>query len=528
MSVRFTKVAASALALALVAGAACAAPPKDLDAYVGRAISTFDAPGMSVAIVEDGKAVLAKGYGVRKLGDPAKVDEHTIFPIGSNTKAFTATALGMLTDEGKLSWDDKVESKLPGFRMYDSYATGEMTVTDLLTHRSGLGLGEGDLMIFPQTDFTRQEVVEHLRYLKPARAFRGGYAYDNVLYIAAGQLVESVSHEKWEDFIHQRIFAPLGMTDSTATFGEITPAMNRAWPHWRTDGPMNGVGGHERALDVVDNIDVAAPAGSINASASDLAKWLLVQLGHGTTPDGKHLFSDKVSAALWTPQTLEPTPAPSGPLAATQANFQAYALGFNVRDYHGHKIITHGGGVIGGISIVVLIPDKNVGFAVMTNSMESGALGSVAYKLLDYYTGAPATDWVPVMKEGIGKREQQAIDFLKDHPADAGGGPAPSLPLAKFAGTYRDAWYGTITVSQAGQGLKINFDRSKGMDGPLEPVRYNTFRTRFSDTTIENAYVTFDLGPDGSIERVSMKPISPLADFSFDYQDLDFRPEKGK
>jgi CubicO group peptidase (beta-lactamase class C family) len=522
-----SKIAGWGLALALAAGAAEATPPKDLDAYVQRAMSTFEAPGMSIAIVEDGRAVLAKGYGVRKLGDPAKVDEHTIFPIGSNSKAFTSTALGMLVDEGKLSWDDKVESKLPGFRMYDAYTTGEMTVTDLLTHRSGLGLGEGDLMIFPQTDFTRQEIVEHLRYLKSARAFRSGYAYDNVLYVAAGQLLEAVSHETWEDFMHRRIFAPLGMTDATATFGEITPAMNHAWLHARNDGPINGMG-HQRPLAAVYNIDVAAPASSINASAADLTKWLLVQLGHGVTPDGTHLFSNAVSTALWTPQTLEPVRPPSGPLAATQPNFQAYALGLVVRDYRGHKIIAHGGGVIGGVSIVVMIPDKNVGFAVMTNAMEDGALSSVYEKLLDYYTGEPATDWVPLEKAALDKRNQRALDVLKSHPADVGSGPAPSLPLAKFAGTYRDPWYGTITVSADGRGLSIKFDRSKDMQGRLEPLRYNTFRTRFTDPAIEDGYVTFDLGPDGSIERVRMQPISPLADFSFDYQDLDFRPEQAR
>jgi CubicO group peptidase (beta-lactamase class C family) len=519
-------LACAAATVLAVAGAAQAAPPKDLDSYVGRAMTTFEAPGMSVAIVEDGKTVVAKGYGLRKLGDPTKVDEHTIFPIGSNTKAFTATALGILVDDGKLAWDDKVEARLPGFQMYDPYTTGEMTVTDLLTHRSGLGLGQGDLMVFPRTDFTRQELVEHLRYLKPARSFRSGYAYDNVLYTAAGQLLEAVAHERWEDFIHQRIFTPLGMTDSVASYREMTPQTNRAWPHARLDGPIFGTG-HQQALAVVDDIDVAAPAGAINASAADMSKWLLVQLGHGQTPDGKRVFSEAVSTAVWTPQTLEPTPPPSGPLAATQASFQAYALGFNVRDYRGHKIVTHGGGVIGGVSIVVLIPEKKVGFAVMTNSMESGALASVYYKLLDHYVDAPSTDWVPVLKSYFDNRSGQALAFLKAHPAEAGG-PPPPLPLKSYAGTFRDAWYGTITVSEAGQGLKIKFNRSAGMEGALEPVRFNTFRTHFADRTAEDAYVTFNLGPDGAIDRVTMKPVSPIADFSFDFQDLDFRPEKSK
>ena len=235
---RLTRVLASAAAVALIAaaGAAQAAPPENFDAYMTRVLSTSGAPGMSVAIVEDGKVTLAKGYGVRKLGEAAPVDAHTIFPIGSNTKAFTATALAILVDEGKLSWDDKVVSRLPGFQMYDPYVTGEMTITDLLTHRSGLGLGEGDLMFYPPTTFTRQEIVERLRYLKPATSFREKFAYDNMLYVAAGQLVADTSGESWEDFIRANIFKPLGMTDATATSGELGPNANRGWPHIRLGG----------------------------------------------------------------------------------------------------------------------------------------------------------------------------------------------------------------------------------------------------------------------------------------------------
>lgn len=513
----------------LMSASALAAPPKDLDAYVNRALGTFGAPGMAVAIVEDGKPALARGYGVRKLGQPGAVDAHTIFPIGSNTKLFTATALAMLVDDGKLAWTDKVAPRLRGFQMYDPFTTGEMTVTDLLTHRSGLGLGEGDLMMFPETDFTRREIVEHLRYLKPVRGFRSGYDYDNVLYIAAGELVQDVSGMRWEDVIHTRIFKPLGMTDAAADFAEIAPDANRGWPHARTSGLLRGLG-PIAPMDHVYQIDAAAAAGSINASATDMTKWLTVQLNHGVSAQGQRLFSEQQSAALWTAQTLMPTagePA-AGPLGAVQPQFSAYALGLMVRDYKGHRIITHAGGVFGGISEVVLIPDRHVAFAIMTNSEESGALLSVYLRLLDHYLGEPTADYPALMKAAQVKRTTEAEALVRAQTADSGTKAPPSGPLSGFAGVYRDAWYGTITVKDTGQGLRISFDRSKNMEGPLEPVRFDTFRTRFTDRTIEDAYVTFTRAPDGTVDHVKMQKVSPLADFSFDFQDLDFRLEKSR
>ena len=526
---RLSRVLGSAAAIALIAaaGAAQAAPPKDFDAYMARVLSTFGPPGMSVAIVEDGKVTLAKGYGVRKLGDPAPVDEHTIFPIGSNTKAFTAAALSILVDEGKLSWDDKVVSDLPGFQMYDPYVTGEMTITDLLVHRSGLGLGEGDLMFYPPTSFTRQEIVERLRYLKPASSFRSKFAYDNMLFIAAGQLVAHASGGTWDDFIRQNIFKPLAMPDATATSGEIGPNANRAWPHIRTGGAVRGMG-DMKPMPSVELIDNAGPAGSINASAVDMSKWLQVQLSRGVLPNGKRLFSAEQAAAMWTPQTLIVTrDPPPGPFGDTAAHFSAYALGWGVRDYRGHRIYTHDGGVPGGISTVMVIPDKHIAFAVMTNSEEIGALHAVDNALVDHYLGvSPAVDWPVVMKQALDAQAAGALAAMKAQPAAQAEGPAASLPLAKFAGVYKDPWYGSVTIANGAHGLEISFDRTPTMKGALEHVAYDTFRTRFTDPAIEDAYLTFALAPDGTVSEIKLKPVSPLADFSFDYQDLDLTPAK--
>jgi CubicO group peptidase (beta-lactamase class C family) len=522
--IRAALVAAAALPLP----AAFAAVPPDLDDYVARAMAATHAPAISIAIVENGTATLAKGYGVRRLGEAARADEHTLFPIGSNTKQFTATALAMLVDAGKLGWDDKVVARLPGFQMYDSYATGEMTVRDLLVHRSGLGLGEGDLMLFPRTNRSRQEVVEALRYLKPARSFRGGYAYDNVLYVVAGRLLENVAAQSWESFIRDRLFKPLGMKDAMASYeGLAAPRTNFAWPHVRQGGPNWAIGGEVVALDAIMPVEnVAAPAGAILASAQDLTKWLNAQLAHGAIAGDKRLFSEAANAALWNPETLIPTQTPPpGPLAVTAPQFHSYALGYDVRDYRGHKIVSHGGGWIGGISTIVMIPDLNVGFAVMTNSMEVAALHAIELHLLDHYLGLPATDWVPPLQTMLTDKADKAAAYLKTLPSDAAEGPPPSLPLEKYAGVYRDPWYGTVTIKPDGKSLAISFDRSPGFSGALEHVRHDTFRTRWTNRVLEDAYVTFSIKPDETIERIAMKAISPLADFSFDYQDLALTPQ---
>jgi CubicO group peptidase (beta-lactamase class C family) len=496
-----------------------------LDVYAARAMKIFDTPGMSVVIV-DGKNISTHAYGVRKLGSPEKVDAHTIFPLGSNTKAFTSTALAMLVDQDKLKWSDLVADRLPGFRMFDAYTSGEMTVTDLLVHRSGLGLGEGDLMLVPQTNRTRDELVHAVRYLKPAHSFRASYDYDNVLYIVAGQLLQAVSGQRWEDFMQKRLLDPLGMHDTQVSIDARVP--NQVSLHAKISGPVRGFG-KPSVLTSVMTGDAFAPAGALMSSASDMGKWLQVQLDHGVMPDGKVLFSPKASAALWTPQTLIPiTPGPPS-LALGEPQFLAYALGFEVRDYRGHKIVTHLGGVLGGISAVVLIPDKHVAFAVMVNSEDVGTLFAMREHLLDTYLGLPSPDWIASYAEAQQQEETEAKRALIADETANRRAAGPSLPLAGYAGTYRDPWYGTITISKGeGEGgLKINFDRSPGMSGALEHVQYDTFRTRFTTPGYEDAFVTFALKPDGHVEQIGMKAVSPLADFSWDYQDLRFKPATG-
>jgi CubicO group peptidase (beta-lactamase class C family) len=505
-----------------------AAPPADLDTYVEKAMSTFGVPGLSLGVLEQQATTVARGYGVRRQGEAARVDEHTLFAIGSNTKAFTAAALAILVDSGQLEWDDRVVDRLPGFRMFDAYASREMTVRDLLVHRSGLGLGAGDLLFFPPTHLSRAEVVQRLRYIPPATSFRSGYAYDNVLYVVAGQLVEELAGQPWEKFIEGRVLAPLGMKDSVALFTSAGTA-NLAWPHARVQGEVRGMGSIE-PLASPTKLDNAAPAGSIGSSAADMLRWLSVQLARGALGRGSdRLFSEASAREMWTSHTLIPEQALPPQIALTASMFNTYALGWNVRDYRGTKIVTHSGGVEGTLSLTVMIPDKNVGIVAMINSEDGGALRAVFYRLLDHYLGLESPDWIEAFAQVQKDRVSRAAEVVRKIPSGRRSEGSPSLAPAGYAGLYRDAWYGTVTIT-AGEkgGLQIRFEHSPGMVSALEHVRHDTFRTRFADRRIEDAYVTFALRPEGSIDQMKMQAVSPIADFSFDYHDLLFKPAEPK
>ena len=491
--------------------------PADFDAYVASTMKAFDVPGIAVAIVKDGKVQLAKGYGVRKLGDPTPVDEFTMFGIGSNTKAFTTAALATLVDEGKLSWDDPVYQRLPGFVMYDPYVSHEMTIRDLLTHRSGMGLGEGDLLFWPHSTYTRDEVIYKLRFMKPASSFRSHYAYDNLLYMTAGQIIPAVTGISWDDYVRQRIFTPLGMTHSNLSNMAFKPGDDYAFPHSKVDGKLQVI--------PFGDLDNAAPAGSINSSAADMAKWVQLQLNRGkfVDRDGR-LFAEERSKEMWSAQTIVPVGEAPPALSALQARFADYALGWTLRDFHGRKLVGHTGGVGGFVSRVALVPEENLGVVVLTNAEESGAFSSIVYRVLDHYLHIPPTDWTALFKSLRDTQEKDAGETMKKAEAARDANSKPSLPLEKYAGTYNDAWYGPITIRYENSGLVITFDHSPTMVGDLQHWQYDTFKAHWRVRTIEDAFVTFSLNPDGSIDSAKMAAVSPLADFSFDYQDLLLKP----
>ena len=514
-----------AILLAALATPTLAEPPAGLDARVESLRTATGTPGMAIAIVEDGKVTLAKGYGVREIGSAQKVDADTLFIIGSTGKAMTTAALATLVDAGKLGWDDKVADRLPGFQMYDPWVTREMTVRDLLVHRSGLGMGAGDLLYVPRGSYSRAEIVRRLRYIKPATSFRSGYAYDNLLYNVAGQLIEAVSGQTWEAYLHDHLFKPAGMTRALDEYATFLTTPNRAHPHARFGGAVRGTG-PQRALDENDHLPQAsAPAGLIALSANDMARWLQIQLAHGAMPGGGRLFSEAQAKEMWTPVTPMPIAELPQPVAGTAPTYQAYALGWEVRDYHGAKIVWHAGGVYGSTSMVVLIPEKNVGFAIELNSEETQPRQGLMWELIDHYLGLPMQDWPTRFGQYRRQRimaAEAAVAAKTTTPARVG----PSLPLARYAGRYADAWYGPIGITSDAKGLAVNFLPTRRMTGRLEHYQYDTFIARFDDPAIEPAYLTFALDADGKVARITAKPVSPIADFSFDYADLSFEPEK--
>lgn len=501
------------LLVASLARAQAPAPPPDLDALVSRVMKTFGVPGLGLAVVKDGQVVVAKGYGVRKLGEPAAVDGRTLFGIASNTKVFTATALGLLVEEGKVQWDAPVVEYLPWFQMWDPWVTRQITVRDLLVHRSGLGLGAGDLLWWPPSTYNRKEIARRLREIPPATSFRSHYAYDNVLYLVAGEVIETVSGQSWEDFVSSRILAKVGMSGSNVLHSAATAKGNVAATHAPVNGKVQPI-----APFASDNTN---PAGGVNSSAEDMAKWVRTLLAEGVLADGSRLFS----AATWQQLTTLVTPIPVGrtppEIAATRPNFNGYALGLGTRDYRGHRVLSHTGGLPGYVSLVMMLPEIKLGVVVLTNQESVGAFNAIGYSVVDHYLGAPKTDWVDAFQKVTARQEAAFAEAEKKTAAAHNGGAVPSLPLATFAGTYRDPWYGDVTVALENGKLVMRFGRTPSLVGDLEHWQRETFVARWRDRELRaDAFVTFALNPDGTVEQAKMQAVSPATDFSYDFQDL--------
>lgn len=502
--------------------AAEAAPPAalaDFDAYVENVRMQFDVPGIAVAIVKDGRIVLERGYGVRSRETNEPVEARTLFAIASNTKAFTAAALSMLADEGKLSLDDRVIEHLPWFQMSDAYVTREMRVRDLLAHRSGLGLGAGDLLFWPGTQYTTEDVARRLRHVPLSGAFRGQYAYDNILYGVAQLVIEKASGQSYDAFLRDRVFGPLGMTDTRfnsdflregdnvatgyakADFTTLMPAPRVSW---------NNVSG----------------AGGIYSSVHDMTKWMNAQLAGGTYTDSagkeQQLFSRKRQDAMWSVITPMPIGTPSVPaLQAAKPNFLGYGEGWQLSDFRGHKLVWHTGGWPGMVSRLTLVPEHKVGVIVLTNAEVGAAFNAVTLRALDAFLDAPKTDWTAAYAAAVAKAQSNADEDWRKHVRARDAKSKPSLPLARYAGTYRDPWYGDMVVSNEGGRLKLRMVPSRDLVGELSHWQHDSFIVRWNERWLNaDAFVNFALDHDGAITEARMEAISPLTDFSFDFQDL--------
>lgn len=489
----------------------------NLDDTVQRTLKEFNVPGIAVGVIKDGKVITAKGFGIRKLGDPAPVTSKTLFGIASNTKAFTSAALAILVDEKKLEWDQRVVDVLPSFQLSDPYVSREMRISDLLVHRSGLALGAGDLMVFPDGNLTAKEIIQRLRYVPLSTSFRSKYAYDNVLYAVAGAVIEQVSGKTWGQFIKERIFQPLGMKRSLVRLSDLPAGEDIASPHAPDEGKLRVV--------TPSTMEADAPAGAIQSSVDEMLLWVDLQLREGAY--GKErLFSERQSREMWTPYVWVPiNPKPKKELAELKPNFSAYALGWTTRDYRGQRIISHTGGLSGMVTQVTLVPEKQLGIVVLTNQEVGAAFSTVTTSILDHYLGAPPKDWVAAFG-AVYKRQMQAAKEEVSKAADKRDAASkPSLPLAKYADRYRDPWYGDVMVEEKDGRLTMRFTHSEALSGPLEHFQYDTFIARWKDRSLDaDAYVTFSLNADGSISGIKMKAISPSTDFSYDFHDLVLTP----
>jgi CubicO group peptidase (beta-lactamase class C family) len=406
--------------------------------------------------------------------------------------------------------------------MYDPYVTRELTIRDLLVHRSGLGLGAGDLLWWPQSTYNRKEIARRLQFIKPATSFRSAYAYDNVLYLVAGEVIEAISGQSWEDFVTDRIMKKVGMTDSKPRHSDANGAAqgaNIATPHAPVDGKV-------QVIKPFDS-DNTNPAGGINASAADIAKWMLVRLADGKLADGSQLYSESTSRTLTTLVTPMPLPNPPPELAALRYNFYGYALGLNVHDYRGHKVITHTGGLPGYVSKITVIPDAQLGVAVLTNQESGAAFSALTWQVLDQFLDSPKTDWIDAYAKVLARQNAGIAEAEKKAAAARDAGSKPSLPLEKYAGTYTDPWYGDMTIAFENGKLVMRFGHTPDLVGDLEHWQHDTFVARWRDRELRaDAYVIVALDADGSIDQIKMRAVSPATDFSFDFQDLLFTPAR--
>jgi len=486
-----------------------------VDATVARTLKAFDVPGIAVAVVKDGQVVLAKGYGVRSLKTKEPVDANTLFGIASNTKAFTTAALGLLVEEGKLQWDDKVTKYIPEFQMYDPYATAEFTVRDLLCHRSGLGLGAGDLMQFPDSaDFTAADVIHSLRYFKPVSSFRSKFDYDNSLYIVAGEVVARVSGQSWNDFVETRLLKPLGMSRSATVYARLPDPSNVIDAHGPVEGKVRVI---RRDMNTL-----LGPAGGIYSSVNDLSKWALMLVGGPGSP--APLLKPATLHELWTPQTILPVgPGPS----AYNTHFAAYGLGWFLRDVRGYKEAAHTGGEIGMVTEVKLIPELHLGIIVLTNQENGAAFTAISNTIEDHYLGVTGLDRVQMLVDRLKTRDADADKttaavWQQVAAAQKAIGKRPNYTA--YLGRYHDAWLGDVNIYKQANQLWLKAVRAPRLVGQLLPYQGNTYVVRWKARSLNaDAFADFTLDQQGRAASIKMQPISPLTDFSYDFQDLDLQ-----
>ncbi len=492
----------------------------EIDKLVENAMEKFTVAGVAVGVVKDGEIIHAKGYGLKSVETGEKVDEHTSFAIASNSKAFTSAALAILVEEGLLSWQDRVIDYIPEFKMYNDYVTQNFNIQDLLTHRSGLGLGAGDLQFWPNgSDFTMADLLTNFQYFEPTSAFRTKYDYDNVLYVVAGELIKRVSGQNWESFVKQRILDPLGMENSCTLPVSLTDITNLATPHLAVDGKLKTISWHEHDPDKMNGA-----LGAVLSNANDMCLWMLTHLNGGKygAKLENQLFSAASQREMWTIHTTIPV----RPNSRYNPHFSGYGLGWRLSDMNGKMSVSHTGDLSGMLSKTIMIPDLELGVVVLTNSYYGGGglFSAVSQSIVDSYLGLDDHGWTD--------------RYLASYQASAGGAKAEvervwqTVEAATddlinpddYIGIYEDRWFGKIKIYQKDQQLWFSSFRSPALTGPMYFYKANAFAIKWEKRELDaDAFAIFSLDEEGKAQGIRMKGIAPDIDFSYDFQDLDLQ-----
>ncbi len=485
---RFIAALLALLALLPLAGARAQSrdPLAGFDAYVTKSMNDWKVPGVAVGIVKNDSVIYAKGFGVRTIGRPEKVDERTLFAIASDTKAFTGILLAMLVDDGKIRWDTPVTTYLPWFRLADDYVTRELTVRDLLTHRSGLA--RGDLLWTGGMPYSREEVLRRVRYLRPSWSLRSHYGYSNLMYLAAGEVAAAVEHKEWDELARERIFVPLGMTSTNTSVTLLPKIQNVATPHANFDSAVRIVS--------YTNIDQAASAGAINSNIVDMTKWLRFQLDSGRV-GGKRLVSKRnfVETHLaQMPLRIDSAYRVFNPFT----HVRSYAFGWNVQDYRGRELLAHAGNLSGMNAMVGLLPEERLGIVVLTNLEGNALRESLMYKVFDLFLGAPARDWSRIALVEKASLDSIEAKDLRDKEAKRITGTHSTLPLEGYAGAYEDSLYGRAQVAMENGHLVLGL--APKQIGDLQHWHFDTFKVVWRDHRDGWNLVNFLIGPDGKVD----------------------------
>jgi CubicO group peptidase (beta-lactamase class C family) len=474
---------------------------KKLDVYYAKALKDWDVPGMSIAIVKDGKVIFAKGYGVKEAGKNEAPDENTLYAIASNTKSMTAAMIAQLVEEGKLGWNDKVKKYLPYFELYDPYVSAETTIRDILSHRVGLATFSGDIVSY-RTTLSAEELVKKAKYLPRAYDFRSGYGYSNVMYLTAGEVIKQITGKTWGQNINERLLGPLKMTRTVWSTNDIRSKGNAASPHGLFDDVHKPI--------EWENWETIGAMGGIISSVKDMSQWMIMNLNNGVY-NSDTLFSIASRNIMWTPHnsyTVDHTDADNA------VHFRGYALGWTIGDYYGKLRVGHTGGYSGMLSAVTLIPDEKLGVVVLTNGMKP-IFGPLVNYTVDAFLKAPAKDWSGEALANYTKNKDTRIEERKKARVT---NTKPSVDISKYVGEYLAAAYGKIYVTNDGGKFRIRFEHTPDLSATLEHWHYDVWKMTWekSDplTWFQHATVKFELDNNNNVTGLSFD--IPNDDFWFD------------